>query len=279
MKIKKSVCGVIAAVLALLAGTICVSAKTVVKDMLPEKEWSSEGTLNPIKTEDGWKLKSSPTMDGGSAVTYFDMTYHKGQMIAYDFTVSGGDDANITIYIGFVRELDAGVYPNGKEGYHFTRYLAESIGIEPTGPDGEEKATIPGGTYKGVLDPGDFFYDGFDKFQHVAFYVGGEEAVIREFAFVDGASAGAEVYPKPAESKPNTPSSVASEDTPSDKPEHNNSDRNDVTEPKTEETEKTPSGYTAVLIAAGAVTAVSLGAAVVMAVILIKNKKRKNEKG
>lgn len=178
---------------AALAAAVCavpVSAKTVAVDMMG-KGWSEESTMTPSKTADGWQLRSSPTMDGGNAVTYFDLKYHKGQMIAYDFTAEGDE---VTINIGFIRDLEESVYPNGEREFIFTKHLAKSLGIEGTG---EMEATIPGGTYKGVLDPGDFFYEGFDKFQHVAFYLGGESLTVREFAFVEGVKPGAETYPKP----------------------------------------------------------------------------------
>lgn len=285
MSIKKITGAVITFITAIMIAVIPVSAKTVVKNMLPDdKGWSSEGTLNPIKTEEGWKLKTSPTMDGGSAVAYFDATYHKGMKIAYDFTIVGDDDANVTVYIGFIRGLESSVYPNGKEGYHFTHYLAKSIGIEPTGEDGDVKATIPGGTYKGVLDLGDFFYDGFDKFQHVAFYVGGEEAIIREFAFVESVEAGAETYPK-AESKPDNsvkpdddkqntaPAEPDNKTGESDNENKNESNKNNSSS-ESESSDNVPSQYMTVIIVISAVGVLCLAAVAVMAVILIKNKKR-----
>lgn len=179
---------VIAAAVAGVMAIMPVSAKTVVGNMLPEEEWSSESTMTPVKVADGWKLKSSPTQDGGNAVNYFNMTYHPGQMIAYDFTAEGDE---ITINIGFIRDLEEDVYPNGNREFLFTKYLRNPWHRGT----GEMGATLPGGTYKGVLDPGDFFYDGFDKFQHIAVYLGGDSVTIREFAFVEGAQAGAETYP------------------------------------------------------------------------------------
>lgn len=264
-----------------LAGVMCAwpaSAKTVVKDMLPKEEWSSESSMIPVKIEGGWKLKTSPTMDGGNAVSYFDMTYHKGQMIAYDFTVVGDSDANITINIGFVRDLEESVYPNGNREFIFTQHLAKALGIEATG---EKNETIPGGTYKGVLDPGDFFFEGFDKFQHVAFYVGGEEAIIREFAFVSGVEPGAETYPTSepettAPPPPETTVSEASQGTSANDEQHTTSAGGEDGSPSSLDVEPLswPARYTVGLIAGGVVVVGLLAAVITMSVILVKKKKK-----
>ena len=263
-----------------LAGAMCAlpaSAKTVVRDMLPQEEWSSESTMIPVQIEGGWKLKTSPTMDGGNAVSYFDMTYHKGQMIAYDFTIVGGEEANVTINIGFVRGLEESEYPNGNREFLFTQHLAEALGIEASGENNE---TLPGGTYKGVLDPGDFFFEGFDKFQHVAFYVGGEEAIIREFAFVSGVEAGAETYPtkEPTTTAPPTESNATdAPDASADQEEATSpADGNSSTPPSGAESPNEAAGFVGGgFVAAGVVVAGLLTAVVVMAVMLAKKKKNR----
>lgn len=280
MKSRKLACMVLAAVVAGAMAIMPVSAKTVVGNMLPEEEWSSESTMTPVKVADGWKLKSSPTQDGGNAVNYFNMTYHPGQMIAYDFTAEGDE---ITINIGFIRDLEEDVYPNGNREFLFTKYLAESIGIEGTGEMG---ATLPGGTYKGVLDPGDFFYDGFDKFQHIAVYLGGDSVTIREFAFVEGAQAGAETYPTkqeettapPAPTDPTSPADPEEPDSTSSTPAGTTMEAGRPTDSGREDssdaahTEGWPVGYTVALAAAGVVV---VAGAIVLTVVLVRKKKHK----
>ena len=277
MKSRKLVSTLLAAVLAAATCILPASAKTVVRDMLPKEEWSSESTMIPVKVEGGWKLKTSPTMDGGNAVSYFDMTYHKGQMIAYDFTVVGDTDANITINIGFIRDLEESAYPNGNREFIFSQHLAKALGIEATG---EKNETLPSGTYKGVLDPGDFFFEGFDKFQHVAVYVGGEEVIIREFAFVSDAEPGAETYPteKPDPTTAPTAQPTAPEATQGassgDDPTISSADENSTPASSSTEASGWQAGYTVGLIAAGVVVAGLLAAVITMAVILARKKKK-----
>ena len=277
MKSRKLVSTLLVAALAAATCILPASAKTVVRDMLPKEEWSSESTMIPVKVEGGWKLKTSPTMDGGNAVSYFDMTYHKGQMIAYDFTVVGDTDANITINIGFIRDLEESAYPNGNREFIFSQHLAKALGIEATG---EKNETLPGGTYKGVLDPGDFFFEGFDKFQHVAFYVGGEEVIIREFAFVSDAEPGAETYPtaKPdpttaPAAQPTAPEATQGTST-GDDPATSSADENSNPASSSAEASGWQTGYTVGLIAAGVVVAGLLAAVITMAVILARKKKK-----
>lgn len=277
MKSRRWICGLLAAAVAGTWGVLPAGAKTVVGNMLPEpdKEWSSESTMTPVKVEDGWKLKSSATQAGGNAVNYFNNTYHKGQMIAYDFTVDGDE---VTINIGFIRGLEENEYPNGQQEFLFSKYLAEALGIEATG---DAKATIPGGTYKGILDPGDFFYEGFDKFQHIAVYLGGESMTIREFAFVEGVEAGAETYPTKKETTaPTTAPTTSPESSQADAPESSGtlSGVNSVQDSSSTTTPKDSAGLSAgaiVAIAAGAVVAV----AVVIAILVIAMKKKKGGNG
>ena len=53
MKSRKLACMVIAAAVAGVMAIMPVSAKTVVGNMLPEEEWSSESTMTPVKGS-GW---------------------------------------------------------------------------------------------------------------------------------------------------------------------------------------------------------------------------------
>lgn len=273
MKSRRWICGLLAAAVAGIWGVLPAGAKTVVGNMLPEpdKEWSSESTMTPVKVEDGWKLKSSATQAGGNAVNYFDNTYHKGQMIAYDFTVDGDE---VTINIGFIRGLEENEYPNGQQEFLFSKYLAEALGIEATG---DAKATIPGGTYKGVLDPGDFFYEGFDKFQHIAVYLGGESMTIREFAFVEGAEAGVETYPTKKETTaPTTAPTTTSEISQADASESSGT-LSGVNSVQASSFTTTPKDSAA--LSAGAIAAITAGAvvvvAVVVAILVIAMKKKK----
>ena len=278
MKSRRWICGLLAAAVAGAWGVLPAAAKTVVGDMLPapDKEWSAESTMTPVKVEDGWKLKSLATQAGGNAVNYFKNTYHKGQMIAYDFTVDGDE---VTINIGFIRGLEENEYPNGQQEFLFSKYLAEALGIEATG---DAKATIPGGTYKGVLDPGDFFYEGFDKFQHIAVYLGGESMTIREFAFVEGAEAGAETYPTKEETTaPTTAPTKAPESSQAGSSESGetapgtNSSQNPSSTGAAPKDGSGLSSGTIAAIAAGAVVAV----AAVVAIVVIAVKKKKGGKG
>ena len=277
MKSRRWICGLLAAAVTGAWGALPASAKTVVGDILPgpDKEWSIESTMTPVKVEDGWKLKSSATQAGGNAVNYFDHTYHKGQMIAYDFTVDGDE---VTINIGFIRGLEENEYPNGQQEFLFSKYLAEALGIEATG---EANATIPGGTYKGVLDPGDFFYEGFNRFQHIAVYLGGESITIREFAFVEGAEAGAETYPtKKDTTAPTTAPTKAPESSQAGSSESGGtgSGVNSAQGSPSVAAPKDDAGLSTgviVAIAAGAVVAV----AAVVAIVVIATKKKKSGKG
>ena len=127
MKSRRWICGLLAAAVAGAWGVLPAAAKTVVGDMLPapDKEWSAESTMTPVKVEDGWKLKSLATQAGGNAVNYFKNTYHKGQMIAYDFTVDGDE---VTTNIGFIRGLEENVPIKGYwiRGISSTRALISS---------------------------------------------------------------------------------------------------------------------------------------------------------